>query len=219
MNNLESGTTGPRVADGGSTREVVLDLVAQADTPLTIEQVATRLGRHANTVRVHLEALVASGQLTRQPLEKAGRGRPAWTYAPAPDALPPADYRHLAVVLADAVRATAGDPAEAAQRIGRQWGARMCAHRESPAQPSRDAATGQVIADLERMGFDPERYSHSEIRLRACPLIDAARDNRDVVCGIHQGMLQTIAETAGASGRLTLEPFGAPSACVVHVPA
>ncbi|XVX19043.1 helix-turn-helix transcriptional regulator [Actinomycetota bacterium] len=219
MNNLETGATGPRVADGSSTREVVLDLVTQAGSPLTIEQVATRLGRHANTVRVHLEALVTSGQLNRQPLEKGGRGRPAWTYSPAADALPPADYRHLAVVLADAVRATAGDPAEAAERIGRQWGERMCAHREAPSRPSRSAATGQVIADLERMGFDPERHSRNEIRLRACPLIDAARDNRDVVCGIHQGMLRAIAEASGATGRLTLEPFGAPRACVVHVPA
>ena len=45
--------------------------------PSTAAELASRMGQHANTVREHLDALVALGLTTRERESPAGRGRPA----------------------------------------------------------------------------------------------------------------------------------------------
>ncbi|MEU1945055.1 helix-turn-helix domain-containing protein [Streptomyces sp. NPDC059474] len=52
-------------------RQAVLDAVRGADAPLGVTDVAGRLAVHPNTVRFHLDALVAEGRVERlveQPL-------------------------------------------------------------------------------------------------------------------------------------------------------
>jgi predicted ArsR family transcriptional regulator len=93
-------------------RITVLDDV-RAHTPTRINDIAERLGLHANTVREHLDALADHGlvECTNEPAR--GRGRPAKVYRPMPAADPTLsgrDYAGLATALAGHIPRTSSDP-------------------------------------------------------------------------------------------------------------
>ena len=56
----------------------------------------------------------------------------------------------------------------------------------------------------------------TRIRLVTCPLLEAARQQPAVVCGIHQGLVEGLTDQRY---RLTLAPFAEPGACVVTLSA
>ncbi|UUT35163.1 helix-turn-helix domain-containing protein [Microbacterium elymi] len=60
-----------------SRREDVLRLLDEAGEPQTIAALADRLGAHPNTVRFHLERLLADGQVERTVDDRGLPGRPA----------------------------------------------------------------------------------------------------------------------------------------------
>lgn len=76
---------------------------------------------------------------------------------------------------------------------------------------SADAANALTEA-FERLGFEPE-LDREQIRLRACPFRQAAREHPEVVCRVHLGLAQRLAEQAGAE--LQLLPFIEPELCLV----
>lgn len=105
-------------------RAAVLEAVASAPGPVTAAGLAGDLGVHVNTVREHLEALVAAALVERAPAPAHGRGRPAWTYAAV---RPPGDdrvheYGALAAALARHLARTSTDPARDAEAAGFDWG-------------------------------------------------------------------------------------------------
>ena len=61
-------------------RATVLERLQQATAPATVTAMADELRLHANTVREHLDALVAARFAVRDRAPAAGRGRPAWQY-------------------------------------------------------------------------------------------------------------------------------------------
>ena len=67
-------TTGPE------SRDRIRSFLQSSNAPVTVEEIAEQTGLHANTVRGHLEVLLAGGQATREPAGPAGRGRPKWLY-------------------------------------------------------------------------------------------------------------------------------------------
>ena len=75
---------GPRpgpTASGGDSRAAVLEFIEAADDVVRVEQIAEAVGLHPNTVRGHLDALLASGRITRVPDQRSTRGRPHWLYS------------------------------------------------------------------------------------------------------------------------------------------
>ena len=107
-----------------------------------------------------------------------------------------------------------------------------------------DGVVRRVTETLAWMGFSPEVTSRAalrvarepspsdrdidadmsptsegqvtRIRLVTCPLLDAARQQPAVVCGIHQGLVEGLTDQRY---RLTLTPFAEPGACVVTLSA
>ena len=58
----------------------VLATLRDAGRALTLTELQHLTGLHANTLRGHLDALVAGGNASRIASRSGGRGRPAWSY-------------------------------------------------------------------------------------------------------------------------------------------
>ena len=74
------------------------------------------------------------------------------------------------------------------------------------------------------MNFDPELADPApdtgerEIRLRACPYRDVAREHPDVVCAIHLGLLQgALTQLGNPPTTVRLVPFVKPHLCLAYL--
>jgi predicted ArsR family transcriptional regulator len=189
--------------------------------PLTVAALATAAGVHQNTVREHLEALTGLRLVTRERSSSPGRGRPAWVYRSRSPQESPAihDHASLAIVLAGRIACSSRDPGADAEAAGRDWGRALIAGRRPAASPS--AARHGVVTLLSELGFAPQPdRDRRSIRLRACPILDAAREHPRVVCAVHAGMIGAALEGLGApqdAARVTLEPFALPGGCRLRI--
>lgn len=202
-----------RGADGrrySSTRERILREVESRGSASTAEIVA-KTGLHENTVREHLERLRLDGRLRRIRGEVQGRGRPGWRWeAPPADAVNP--YAGLALALADTLSRLAADPVAPARASGMQWGVEIAAQHADAVPTARDL----VIETMREQGFEPDDAG-DEIVLHRCPLLAAAARRADVVCAVHEGMIEGIARSRAEKSDAELLPFQADGACVMHL--
>lgn len=103
----------------------ILDHLADQPEPCTVTALAEMMHQHPNTVREHLDALVAAGVATRAAAPTQGRGRPAWLYSATTEARLSEDaqeYASLAAALAGHIARTSTDPAADADAAGMEWG-------------------------------------------------------------------------------------------------
>ncbi|GAB6859433.1 helix-turn-helix transcriptional regulator [Microbacterium xylanilyticum] len=219
-----------RVAAGGRVhsraRESVLRTVEAQHAPVSIGALAQSTGLHENTVRGHLEQLLADGYVRRERERepRTGPGRPAWLWR-ATHSAGDAVYAGLATALAATV-ARSADPVGDAHAAGRAWGAEIAQRRgaASPAPSPGDASASQgagraaVVAVMREHGFDPVDLG-TEVQLRRCPLIEAATRNPEVICAVHQGMVDGILLAQGAPAGSELLPFTAPGICTLRLPS
>jgi predicted ArsR family transcriptional regulator len=202
----------------------VLHLLREAHAPLSIVEIAQRLGVHANTVRFHLDTLVGNGQVERQTAGHTGPGRPAQLFRATPgmDPMGPRRYQVLAEVLVGDVAAHP-DPAGHAVEAGRRWGRRQ-ALADSGQQPAPVGA-GESVERMTRMlddlGFAPDPIDGADppaIGLRHCPFLELAESRTEVVCPIHLGLMQGAMESWGAPVTVErLDAFVEPGLCVAHL--
>lgn len=81
-----------------------------------------------------------------------------------------------------------------------------------------------VIGVLDGLGFAPRQVPEpvagmTEVHLHVCPFLDLVAGHPDAMCGLHLGVVRGALEQAGGTGAgAALEPFGAPTACVVRIP-
>jgi predicted ArsR family transcriptional regulator len=72
----------------------------------------------------------------------------------------------------------------------------------------------RLVDVLDRLGFGPETDSEASVRLTCCPLLEAARRQPEVVCGVHLGIVQgALAEWRLPLTGVDLLPFSEPGAC------
>ena len=79
-------------------------------------------------------------------------------------------------------------------------------------------ARREVVALLDRIGFAPSPDARFDVvKLRRCPLLEAAHQFPEVVCGVHLGVVRGALEELGAdpdrTERTSLQPFPEPGAC------
>ncbi|MCU7729091.1 helix-turn-helix domain-containing protein [Actinoplanes sp. KI2] len=206
---------------GSASRVTILRLVRDAAGGLTAADVAEATGQHLSTTRAHLERLVEAGLLVKARASGGQPGRPAWRYRATATDPAPAPYRALAAALLEHLPRRGGDVRAAAIRVGRDWGRQLAA-----TAPADDDPLTTVTAVLSGLGFNPERRparpdaADVEVHLRTCPFLDLVGQNPDAMCGLHAGVVRGVLESRGATGEgAVLEPFGAPHACVVRLPA
>jgi predicted ArsR family transcriptional regulator len=184
----------------------VLSTLRDAGHALTLAELQEATGLHPNTLRGHLDALVAAGGASRIASRSGGRGRPAWSYlAREPE------YAALAMALASGLDTGSSsgrslDPA--AVRGGRAWGERLRSQLGA-VEDGRE----RVLLALTHTGFAPEAAG-DRVTLNACPLLDAARSHPAVVCAVHLGLVEGVLGQEGAGLRPRPDTLG----CVVSLP-
>jgi predicted ArsR family transcriptional regulator len=198
----------------------LLETLRTRSAPWTLTEVSAESGLHANTVREHLDALLRDGLVRRSSAPPAGRGRPASLYQ-ATDVDPGAarEYAGLATTLAAAIHHSSSTPTDDAVAAGKEWGRRLARARSDRPSGGAQAARREVVALLDEVGFAPRADARSTVvRLTRCPLLEAANEYPDVVCGVHLGLAQGALEEYGADpGGADLLPFVEPGACRLHL--
>ncbi|WP_132993065.1 helix-turn-helix transcriptional regulator [Gordonia zhaorongruii] len=167
-----------------SLRATVLQALRDAASPVTVADLATRLGTPQTTVRFHLKSLSDDGLVEARPESGSGRGRPQMRYRSrqAMDPAGPRDYGFLAQALVDALGDTP-DGQQRAMTAGRELG-------RGRARPDVEAAS-DVVDVLDDMGFAPS-VDGAAIRLDRCPFLEAARRRPGVTCSVHRGLMQGV---------------------------
>jgi predicted ArsR family transcriptional regulator len=214
---------------GNGRRHDVLTLLQGSTAPLSIIEIAGRLGVHPNTARHHLEALVERGRVQR--IEPGGDGparpgRPALRFRALPGMDPegPRNYRLLAGALAHTIAALPDARARALDS-GRSLGRQLAATRGEHSQPDRSTATAveDLVDILDDLGFAPERRTSpgeagQKIDLRHCAFLELIDDQAEVICQVHLGLMRGALETLDPDLSVeTLDPFVEPHLCVAQL--
>jgi predicted ArsR family transcriptional regulator len=217
------GTASSQAPDGGlGRRDQVLATLREARDPLGINAIAERLRVHPNTVRFHLDGLIAAGRVEQLSGDISGPGRPANLYRARRemDRNGPSNYRLLARMMTSRLAATERRPAAAATDLGRTWGQSLLGEQPASAT-TRTAALTQLTDLLDELGFGPESGATSrtkQLRLRHCPFLDLVDDHADIVCAIHLGLMQGALSALHAPITVDqLDRFVEPDLCVAHL--
>ena len=209
-------------SDLSPARVRVLEHLRELPTDVTVDELAEAFDQHPNTVREHLDALVAAGLVVRERRPGPGRGRPAWRYRAHPQQPEPdprvREYAALAGALAAHLAANSPDPRAEARQAGQRWGRALI--DAPPVPPPGVEARAEVVRLLTRLDFSPRPNRNStRVVLTTCPLLEMAQLHPEVVCAVHEGMVAGALDAQGApSEGVTLTPVGAPQGCVLAVP-
>ncbi|TFV64003.1 winged helix-turn-helix transcriptional regulator [Geodermatophilus sp. DF01-2] len=210
-------------ARAGVSRQRILELLRAAAGGFGVQELAQRTGLHTNTVRFHLDRLVADGLVQRHVEERTEPGRPRLAFTAAPPPHPARDrrnYQFLSEILASFVTGTTADPPAAAIEMGRNWG-RYLTERPAPYQRvTEDEAVARLLRILDEIGFAPELAADDprRILLPHCPFREVAAEHREVVCSIHLGLMRgALDEMRAPVTADRLLPFVEPSLCVAHL--
>lgn len=198
-----------------AAREQVLRAVEAQHAPVSIPALSRSTGLHENTVRGHLDQLLADGYVTRTRGEATGRGRPAWLWRAASDE-PSTPYAALTGVLARTIVATSANPMAVAREAGRAWGRDLRADLVERGDGADLPGRERVVRTMREQGFGPVDAGE-DILLTTCPLLEAAARHPDVVCAVHAGMVDALLEDAEPDPheplRAELQPFAEPGLC------
>jgi predicted ArsR family transcriptional regulator len=185
---------------GDPTRFAVFRYVDEAARPVGVAELTDHFGLNHNAIRQHLAKLRDAGLVIEELAERSGAGRRPLRYRPAPDAAVrwggTSVHEELSLLLLEVVR---GRPP---REVGVDAGRRLA--RRAGARESADVV-GMITDVARRQGFDPARAADDadherdrvELVLRRCPLAAAATSAPDVVCELHRGILEGIAEESG----------------------
>lgn len=210
----------------GSERRVeILRALERAADGLGVDAIAQQVGLHVNTVREHLDRLVACGFVTRAPEQRTTRGRPRIVFRAADDldeALSTSPARdHLVRILVQGYGQPMSVATDAAEEAGRVWARARAA--EDDVDGSDEAALAHQIAvlheHLAELGFEPATTEDGlGVRVQRCPLQDLARDQPEVVCGIHHGVVRGILDGhPGPAVAGTFVPGGPDQVCTLRL--
>lgn len=238
--NSELGPS-PTVPAAGLSPAVaaVLDHLSAQAAPVSIGALSAMTGLHGNTVREHLDTLIASGLAAKEQALSQGRGRPAWLYFATDGAAATGapEYAGLAAALAAYIHRTSDSPRGDGIAAGLEWGHQLAAdfgnggsgagadneasgagtHNGTTAQEQDPTAQEQTLSLLDELGFAPAvdtADDSMQVRLTRCPLLSAAHQYPDIVCGVHLGLVRGAMNTFGdQDSDSQLEPFAEPGAC------
>jgi predicted ArsR family transcriptional regulator len=90
---------------------------------------------------------------------------------------------------------------------------------EGPHSQATDLRAHHVLASVSRVAIlEVLSADGTEILLHHCPFHELAEQQRDIVCGIHPGLLRGALQQLGAPVEATrLRPFVTPRLCVAEL--
>jgi predicted ArsR family transcriptional regulator len=184
-------------------RARLFDALGELRRPAGTQELAARVGRHPNTVRVQLARLTDAGLIECRTIRQVrGRPRHEWAIAAGaePAGRPPEAHGQLGTWLARAIGTGGGtlsDIEDGGGEIGREIAP------DTHAGPAHDAVSDVLAA----LGFAPraERLADGRLRyvLGNCPYRDAVRENPPAICTLHRGITRGLLESLDPGARLT----------------
>ena len=181
---------------GDPTRYAIYRAVADAQAPIDVATLTATFGLNHNAIRQHLAKLCDAGLIVEAVAARQGPGRPRLQYHAAlaadTDWGIPSAYEELSVMLLELVRTGRG-----AREVGVDAGRRMAADIPDAADP-----VDRIEANAVRQGFEPRRVSSpssTELILARCPFQAAASAAPEVICELHRGLAEGIAEATGGA--------------------
>jgi len=199
------GTTGH--GDHAGRRTHIIKLLRDAKEPLTVEQVAKKVGLPPNAARFHLEALVDAGLATREAQSRSTPGRPKVAYMgtlPNQTHEREQGFRLLAEFMSTAIAKNNENAGEWMYQVGVEWGKYISCHPETD-EVDEAEVMASLVERLDALWFAPEIAGKDSNRLvlHNCPFTDSARRYPQVVCQLHAGMINGSLEEMGSESRLT----------------
>ncbi len=232
------GSTEPRLAEprlavlkalGDNTRYAIYLELARSPRPLATAEIAESLDLHPNTVRPHLERMRDVGLLAVETDARGAVGRPQHRYSVASDApslgLEPATFPVLARMLLR-VAAAGGLGRDEVIEAGREQGATdaeaLARALGLPEGDDADAGTcvGGLMARLDALGFDPELAGDDRavtVGFAHCPFRELAETHPEIVCALHQGLVEGIVDGLGGADVDEFHPLTDRTPCQVDL--
>lgn len=181
-------------------RLALYDFVCRQPDPVSRDQAAEAVGIQRSLAAFHLDRMAAGGLLAVEFRRLSGRtgpgaGRPAKLYRRSDRevevSLPARDYKDLARVLTEALRAGGKSSVEQLGEIAAQRGRSIAEEAKRRASGTRGQGRlwQHVLAVLDEYGFEPRREG-KRIVLGNCPFAALARDYPDIVCQANVAMLR-----------------------------
>ena len=188
---------------GDNTRYAIYLELARSPRPLVTAEIAETLGLHPNTVRPHLDRMREVGLLDVTTDARGEVGRPQHRYALSPEApslgLEPPLMPMLSRMVLAMARRLGANPTDAMAVGTAEGAARAARYDDAP------SALEALVADLDRLGFDPlvtaadgdvdaaaddlDAPVTAVVAFANCPFADLARDHPDLVCALHHGLV------------------------------
>lgn len=190
------------------TRYAVYRELAMSTAALSAQDLADRLGVHANTVRLHLERLREANLIDVEAVHRGTVGRPQHLYSLAAQApglgFDPPAHALLAGLLA-ALAEQVGAAADDAAGIGHSWGT------EAGRRTRSSSCLEALESELGRLGFEPAvepgdgpSEGATRIEFLHCPFRELAEAYPELVCSLHRGIVEGV---VGKAAR-TRQPAG-----------
>ena len=189
------------------SRVEILHLI-QVEPRQTVAGLAAATDLHPNTVREHLDRLLDAGHIVRETERRTTRGRPRVLYSAATG-----EAEASSPVARRKARAAA-ERGDIMRRV-MPWTGTSVSDLGTDSTHQLDA----IVDHLTESGFDPLiDESALTIDLTPCPHATAQSANRDILCSVHLGIMQSV--LAEAQGPLSVEgmkPSCDPTQCVVQL--
>lgn len=178
---------------GDPTRHAVFVYLRDATVPVGVAELTEHFGLNHNAIRQHLAKLVDAGLVVGEFGSPSGPGRPPRHYRPTPGAAErwggPSPYETLSMMLLELLRGDA-TPREVGRHVGRRF-----AVEHGPDVGAVEA----LDAIARRLGFEPTVQPTSagvDVVLDRCPFLGPADSAPEIVCDLHRGIAEGIAEQA-----------------------
>ena len=209
---------------GDNTRYAIYLELARSSRPLATAEIAETLDLHPNTVRPHLERMRDVGLLAIETDARGTVGRPQHRYSLAADApslgLEPATFPVLARMLLR-VAAAGGLGTDEAVEAGRDQGQ---ADAEVAIAAGDVPCLAGLVSRLDELGFDPAVAIDTEagegaatVAFTHCPFRELAEANPEIVCGLHQGLVEGFVLTVGGAEVDDFHPLTDRTPCQVDL--
>ncbi len=175
---------------GRVSRSQVLSALRDSDGAVTLEEISETTGLHVNTVRGHLDVLIAAGHAQRDQEERQGRGRPRLTYRSTTESDSP--YDELAHALTHALESA--DARTLAKDTATRW--RLTVSPMAPAA-NPDEAVDRAVEGLRAAGFAVDATMLGDsIVVGACPYAGLI-ETHPIICDIHTELLAQMLHDTG----------------------
>ena len=176
---------------GDPTRHGIFRYVADAGRPVGVAELTSHFGLNHNAIRQHLAKLLDSGLVVEAAVQGGGPGRPRLVYEVAPAAESRwgvvGPFERLSHFLAEIIR-TGEMPIDVGRRAGQDL--------QTPASSPEDVVAN-ITDTMARLGFDPDlrrRGKRFDVVLETCPFASTALADPDIVCSLHLGVAEGLAE-------------------------